>query len=67
MWGPEATAKPIGLIIPRDEEMAAWNALTEAQRGYFLHWVRSNQDYAGDWWKTAMRKAREQRPGSRRG
>jgi hypothetical protein len=60
--GPEATAKPIGLIVPREAEMAEWRSLSTEQHGYFLHWVRSNQRYAGDWWKTALRKAREQRP-----
>jgi hypothetical protein len=61
MIAPEANAKPIGLIIAQASEMAEWHALSKAQQGYFLHWVRSNQRFAGDWWRKAMRKAKEQR------
>lgn len=59
----EMTAKPIGLIVPMESDVAEFKALSDQQKGYFLHWVRSNERRCtGDWWKTAMRKAREQRP-----
>lgn len=58
----EMSAKPIGLVIPSEDDLAAFKALSQPQKGYFLHWVRSNQRYAGDWFTTAIRKAKEQRP-----
>lgn len=62
MTSPEKNAKPLGFIMLRDHERAEFNALSEAQRGYFLHWVRSNRNCAGDYWNVAIKKAREQRP-----
>ncbi len=60
---PEMNAKPLGFIMLRDHERAEFDALSLAQKGYFLHWLRSNQRYNhGDSWRKAVRKAREQRP-----
>jgi hypothetical protein len=70
---PELSAKPLGFIMLRPNERAEFDALSERQRGFFLHWVKSNGKRLGivdrwwrgdgmNWWKTGMRKAREQRP-----
>lgn len=58
---PELTAKPIGFILLQDEERQAFYELTERQRGYFLHWWRSNQKRQPDWF-WLCRRARAARP-----
>ncbi len=64
MIAPEINAKPLGIIMLRDDERDEFASLSEAQKGFFLHWVRSNERrlrIGVDWWKRGMRKAREQR------
>lgn len=57
---PERHAKALGIILLQPEEKAEFAALTDAQKGFFLHWCRSNwrDDNA---WSRGMRKARAQR------
>lgn len=39
---PELSAKPIGFVMLRDHERAEFDTMSAAQKGYFLHWLRSN-------------------------
>lgn len=59
--GPELTAKPLGFIMLRPHEQAAFDAMTEAQKGYFLHWCRSNP-WSGRSWDKMVDRAKEPRP-----
>ena len=72
---PELNAKPVGFVAMLKAERAGFEALSKAQRGYALHWVRSNEQRKNrngsifaywrgkrDLWKAAIRKAKEQRP-----
>jgi hypothetical protein len=57
---PERHAKALGVILLQEKERDEFNSLTDAQKGYFLHWCRSNwrDDNA---WSRGMRKAKAQR------
>ena len=58
---PELHAKSVAFIMLRDHERAAFETMTPAQRGYFLHWCRSNQKRNPSWgWM--IRRAKAQRP-----
>lgn len=59
---PEREAKPLTFMLLGDDEKAEFYALTDPQKGYFLHWVRSNPRWSQGGWSRAIRKAREQRP-----
>ena len=55
---PELSAKPICFILLREHEEAMFNALSDAQKGYFLHWYRSNPRQNKTWeWMIARAKA----------
>lgn len=62
---PEMTAPHVGLLLFGDRNKAIFNALSDRQKGYFVHWVRSNPGWnyyrKGAVAKLA-RKVREQRP-----
>jgi hypothetical protein len=57
---PEREAKPVGFIMLRADERAQFDALSSMQKGYFLHWLRSNPK--DPQWSKAMLKAIGQRP-----
>lgn len=61
---PETSAKPFGLILPDAGEVEAFHALSERQRGYFLHCIRSdpskNDSHAA--FMSLIRRAKGQRP-----
>lgn len=58
---PELLQKPLALILPSDEDMALWETLTTRQRGYALHWMRSNRlDEVS--MRRIVKKAKAQRP-----
>lgn len=60
---PEVLAKPLALILPSDEEMRTWRALSVRQQQYALHWLRSNLRRRPEVSIAFIaRKAREQRP-----
>lgn len=58
---PELHAKAVAFIMLREDERAAFLALTPAQRGYFLHWCRSNPK-RNPAWEWMIRRAKAQRP-----
>lgn len=58
---PELRAKPIGFILLDDDDREMFYALTEPQRGYFLHWWRSNPQRLPKW-KWLIERAKAQRP-----
>ncbi|MDB5531575.1 MAG: hypothetical protein JWR51_4678 [Devosia sp.] len=62
MSNPELKAKSLAFILLDDKEKASFDALTFAQKGYFLHWFRSNRDKAAPTWPAMIRRAKEQRP-----
>lgn len=60
---PEVSAKPLALILPSDEDMRTWHALSVRQQQYALHWMRSNLRRRPETSMASIaRKAREQRP-----
>lgn len=64
MASPEMNSKPIGFIMMPDSQKEAFAKLADHQKGYVLHWCRSNRRARLTWdtWSWLVRRAKEQRP-----
>jgi hypothetical protein len=58
---PVNKLKSVAFIMLRDHERTAFRTMTPAQRGYFLHWCRSNPKRRPSW-ESMIRRAKAQRP-----
>ena len=58
---PELSSAPLGFIMMRQHEKAAYEAMTIEQKGYFIHWIRSNPWNQRSWGKM-IKRAKGQRP-----
>lgn len=57
----EMQSKPLAFMLLGKGQVQEFYGMSEAQKGYFLHWYRSNQKVERDW-NWMIRRAKERRP-----